>query len=190
MLEIAISMNQLISQGKIKHWGISNETSWGAMKFIQLCNDHDLIPPVSTQNAYGLLNRQFEYGMSEVCQMEGMGLMAYSPLAFGALTGKYLEGKRPEKARLTLFPIFKRFLNNRSMEATNLYHHLAQENGLTLVEMALAFVNHQPFVHSTIVGATSLLQLKENIQSEQIVLSADVISKINQIFDQYPDPAL
>lgn len=189
-LDVAESMNLLIQQGKIRHWGISNETAWGAMKYLQICRENNLIPPVSTQNAYGLLNRQFEYGMSEVCQMEGLGLMAYSPLAFGALTGKYLNDIRPTGARLTLFQGFKRFLNSRAMEATAAYQKLAQENGLSVVEMALAFVRQQPFVHTTIIGATSLSQLQENIGSVGINLDAELLQKINKLFDQYPDPGL
>jgi aryl-alcohol dehydrogenase-like predicted oxidoreductase len=189
-LDIAQSMNLLIKEGKIRHWGISNETAWGAMKFLQICKENNLIPPVSSQNAYGLLNRQFEYGMSEVCQMEGLGLMAYSPLAFGALSGKYLNDVRPEKARLSLFPIFKRFLNPRSMAATHAYQILAKENGMSVVTMALAFVHQQPFVHSTIVGATTLSQLEENIKSVNTVLSKEISSEINHLFELYPDPAL
>ena len=190
LLDVAQSMNLLIKEGKIKHWGISNETAWGAMKYLQVCKENNLIPPVSIQNAYGLLNRQFEYGMSEVCQMEGLGLMAYSPLAFGVLSGKYLNNSLPEKARLTLFPIFKRFLNPRAMEATKKYQELANDNGWSVVEMALAFVQHQPFVHTTIVGATNLTQLQENINSCNIKLSVEVIAQINHLFDLYPDPAL
>ncbi|MFT6717421.1 MAG: aryl-alcohol dehydrogenase-like predicted oxidoreductase [Saprospiraceae bacterium] len=188
-LNQAESMNILIKEGKIKHWGLSNETTWGVMRFLQLCKDNSLIPPVSIQNAYGLLNRQFEYGLSELCQFEGLGLLAYSPLAFGALTGKYLNGAQPKGARLTEYKIFNRFLNNRAMEATAAYQKLAMENDMSVVSMALAFVYGQEFAHSTIVGATSVAQLKENIDAEKIILSDELIKEINVIFDQFPDPA-
>jgi len=188
-LNQAESMNLLIKEGKIKHWGLSNETTWGVMKFLQLCKDNNLIPPVSIQNAYGLLNRQFEYGLSELCQFEGLGLLAYSPLAFGALTGKYLNNAQPEGARLTEYKIFNRFLNNRAMEATAAYQELAKENGMSVVTMALAFVCGQNFAHSTIIGATNVNQLKENITAESVNLSPELIKKINEIFNQFPDPA-
>jgi aryl-alcohol dehydrogenase-like predicted oxidoreductase len=188
-LNQAESMNLLIKEGKIKHWGLSNETTWGVMKFLQLCKDNNLTPPVSIQNAYGLLNRQFEYGCSELCQFEGLGLLAYSPLAFGALTGKYLNGNQPEGARLTEYKIFNRFLNSRAMEATQAYQSLAEENGMSVVSMALAYVYGKDFAHSTIVGATNLAQLKENIDAEKLTLSEDLLKEINGVFDQYPDPA-
>lgn len=187
-LNQAESMNKLIQAGKIKHWGLSNETTWGVMKFLQLCKDNHLIPPVSIQNAYSLLNRQFEYGLSELCQYEGLGLLAYSPLAFGALTGKYLNGGQPKGARLTEYKIFNRFLNNRAMEATAAYQKLAAEHDMSVVSMALAFVYGQEFAHSTIIGATSVSQLKENVEAEKITLSPEIIVEINKVFDNYPDP--
>ncbi|MFT6745903.1 MAG: aryl-alcohol dehydrogenase-like predicted oxidoreductase [Glaciecola sp.] len=188
-LSQAESMNLLIKEGKIKHWGLSNETTWGVMKFLQLCKENNLIPPVSIQNAYGLLNRQFEYGLSELCQFEGLGLLAYSPLAFGALTGKYLDGQEPKGARLTEYKIFNRFLNNKAMEATAAYQDLAKENGMSVVSLALAFVYGQGFAHSTIIGATSVDQLKENIDAENLRLTPELIKEINVVFDQFPDPA-
>lgn len=189
-LDIAHSMNQLIEKGQIRHWGVSNETSWGVMRFLSLCKDNGLVPPVSIQNAYGLLNRQFEYGLSEVCQFEGLGLMAYSPLAFGALTGKYLNGQQPTGARLTEYAIFNRFLNARAMAATQAYKTLAENNSMSVVTMALAFVYQQDFAHSTIIGATNLSQLKENIAAEQVILSPELIRQINQVFNEYPDAGL
>ncbi len=188
-LDCAESMNLLIEEGKIKNWGLSNETSWGVMKFLTLCKENNLIPPVSIQNAYGLLNRQFEYGLSEVCQFEGLGLMAYSPLAFGALTGKYLNGNLPSGSRLKEYDIFRRFLNPQAMQATAAYQELAKENGMTVTELALAFTYQQEFAHTTIIGATKMEQLAENIQAEKIVLSEEIIGEINAIFNQFPDPA-
>lgn len=190
LLDRAESMNLLIKAGKIKHWGVSNESAWGVMRYLQLCKENNLIPPVSIQNAYGLLNRQFEYGLSEVCQFEGLGLMAYSPLAFGALTGKYLQDERPEGARLSKYTIFKRFLNPRAMEATAAFKNLADRNQISLVQLALAFVRAQGFVHSTIIGATKMAQLKENIESVKVSLSQEVLEEIEHIFDQYPDAGL
>lgn len=189
-LDQAETMNSLIKAGKIKHWGLSNETTWGVMKFLQLCKDNSLIPPVSIQNAYGLLNRQFEYGLSELCQFEGLGLLAYSPLAFGALTGKYLGGDLPSGARLTEYKIFNRFLNERAMNATKAYQELAGDHGMSVTRMALAFVYGQEFAHSTIIGATKLEQLKENIAAEKTILSEELVNEINKLFNEYPDPAL
>lgn len=189
-LNQAQSMNLLIKEGKIRNWGLSNETTWGVMKFLSLCKENNLIPPVSIQNAYGLLNRQYEYGLSELSQFEGLGLLAYSPLAFGALTGKYLDGNLPKGARLTEYKIFHRFLNPRAMEATKAYQKLAIENNMTIAELALAFVYQQDFAHSTIIGATTVEQLRENIAAEKITLSKELVDQVNEIFNQYPDPAL
>lgn len=190
MMGIVETMDSLVKQGKIRYWGLSNETAWGVMKYLEICKENNLVKPVSIQNAYGLMNRQCEYGISEVCQFEGLGVMAYSPLAFGALTGKYLDGVRPEGARLTEYSIFNRFLNPRAMEAVSAYKKLAEENGMSVVELALAFVYNQPFVHSTIIGATKMPQLKENISSESIDLSPGLLKEVNKLFNQYPDPAL
>lgn len=189
-MSIIETMNELLVEGKIKNWGLSNETPWGMMTFLQLCKQYGAVAPVSTQNAYSLLNRQFEYGGSEVCQFEGMGLLAYSPLAFGALTGKYLDDARPKGARLSKFPVFNRFLNPQAMEATNAYQDLAQKNGLTVVEMALAYVNAKPFCDSTIIGATKMSQLEENIETAYLELPEALLVEIEDIFNKYPDPAV
>jgi aryl-alcohol dehydrogenase-like predicted oxidoreductase len=186
-LNQAATMNLLIKEGKIRHWGLSNETTWGVMKFLQLCKENSLIPPVSIQNAYSLLNRQFEYGLSELCQFEGLGLLAYSPLAFGMLTGKYLHGQQPEGNRLTAYKQFGRFLNNRAMEATQAFQKLAKAHHLSLTSMALSFVYSQNFCHSTIIGATDENQLKENIEAHNVVLSDELIREINLVFEQHPD---
>ena len=190
LLDRALTMNQLIKAGKIRHWGVSNDSAWGVMKYLQLCKENNLVPPVSIQNAYGLLNRQFEYAMSEVCQFEGIGLMAYSPLAFGALTGKYLEAQRPAGARLSKYSIFNRFLNPNAMAATKAFQKLAKDHQISLVQMALAFVRQQKFVGTTIIGATKIDQLKENIDSAEILLGTEVLSEIEIIFNQFPDAGL
>lgn len=189
-LETVQVLHDLLKEGKIRSWGLSNETAWGVMKYLDICRKNNLTEPITTQNAYGLLNRQFEYGLSEVEQFEGIGLLAYSPLSFGALTGKYLEGERPEDARLSKFKIFNRFLNDRAMNATKRYKELANDLNLSVVELALAFVKQQPFVHSTIIGATKMAQLKENVKAFEIELSEETIRAINNIFDEYPDPGL
>jgi aryl-alcohol dehydrogenase-like predicted oxidoreductase len=189
-LESVETLMRFKKEGKIRSWGLSNETPWGAMKYLQICKEHNFEAPVTTQNAYGLLNRQFEYGLSEIEQFEELGLLAYSPLSFGALTGKYLNNQEPEGARLTKFKIFNRFLNPRAMSATAAYKELAESIGLSVVELGLAFVNHQPFVHSTIIGATKMSQLKENIGAFSIELKAETLREIDKLFDQYPDPGL
>lgn len=186
-MAIIETMNELIDEGKIKNWGLSNETAWGMMKYTQLCSQFGVQGPVSTQNSYSLLNRQFEYGGSEVCQFEGMGLMAYSPLAFGALTGKYLDEARPKGARLTQFPIFGRYLNPQAMKITQALKELANKNGLSLVELSLAFVNSRPFVDTTIIGATKMSQLEENIETAYLELPLELLQEIEDIFDTYPD---
>ena len=140
------------------------------------------------QNPYSLLNRSFETGLAEMAIREKIRLLAYSPLAFGVLSGKYLNGK-PENARLTLFPHYTRYDNQNVRQATKQYVDLAKENGLTPTQMALSFVNDRPFVASNIIGATTMDQLKENIDSIQIELEQEVIDKINEIHQQYPDPA-
>jgi len=135
-----------------------------------------------------LLNRLFEVGLSEICMREQVGLMAYSPLGFGFLTGKYLKGY-PENSRMKLFPNFVRYTNENCFKATQLYHDLAHSLGLTLNELAIAFVHHQSFVTSTIIGATSLDQLEENINAFEVRLTDEVIAQINTIQEMIPNPA-
>ena len=189
-MAILETISELMESGKIKNWGLSNETSWGMMKFLQLCDQYGLPKPVSTQNSYSLLNRLYEYGGSEVSQFEGIGLMAYSPLAFGALTGKYLDGAKPKGARLTDFPIFGRYLNPQAQKAVGAFKDLADRNGLSVAELSLAFVMSRPFVGTTIIGATKMSQLKENIEAAFIELPENVLEEIEDIFNQYPDAAV
>jgi aryl-alcohol dehydrogenase-like predicted oxidoreductase len=178
----------LIKEGKVKHIGLSNEAPWAVMKFISESEKHNL-PKISTiQNPYSLLNRLFEVGLTEVCLRENVGLLAYSPLAFGFLSGKYLNGY-PENSRLKLFPNFTRYTNENCFKATNLYKELAESNGLTLTQMAIAFVQQQQFVTSTIVGATTLEQLKENIDAFEVVLLSEILLEINKIQEIHPNPA-
>lgn len=183
------SLQSLIQEGKIRAIGLSNETPWGVMRFLEESKNHKL-PRISTiQNPYSLLNRSFESGLSEVCHFENVGLLAYSPLAFGVLTGKFLTGESHPNARINLFPKFSRYNSEKATKATQLYSQLANDNGLTLTEMALAFIRQQFFVTSTIIGATNLKQLKENIQTSQIVLTEKIIAEIDKVQELYPNPS-
>ncbi len=186
--EILETFNKLIKAGKIHQIGISNETPFGMMRFLHESEKNNLPRIATIQNPYSLLNRLFEVGLSEICYRENVGLLAYSPLGFGMLSGKHQNGILPN-SRIDLFPQFVRYTNENSKKATALYQKLALENGLTLTEMALAFVQQQQFVTSTIIGATSLNQLNENIKTHNIVLSPEILSEINKIQELIPDPA-
>jgi len=182
------ALNSHVKAGNIRHVGLSNETPWGTMKYLQAQNENR--PKMRTiQNPYSLLNRTFEVGNAEVCHRENVGLLAYSPLAFGVLSGKYRAGKRPENGRITLFPNYSRYSNAQCNQAVDLYHDLAIANGMTLTQMALSFVNDRPFVTSNIIGATSLEQLKENIGTASIKLSSEVLKVIDEIQELVPNPA-
>ncbi len=187
--ETLTALAKEVSKGRIRHIGLSNETPWGTMKFIQLAEKMGLEKIVSVQNPYNLLNRTYEIGMSEIAQHEGIGLLAYSPLAFGYLTGKYRNGARPKDGRITLFSRFTRYSNPESEWATEQYAILAEKHGLSLAELALAFIKQQFFVTSTIIGATNMQQLKENISAFEIDLSEDILQEIETIHRQQPNPA-
>jgi len=177
-----------IKQGKIKYIGISNESPWGMMRYLEESKYKNLPRIKTIQNPYSLLNRQFETGLSEMCFRENVGLLAYSPLAFGMLSGKYLLGMQPNY-RMALFPQYGRYNSDNSKKATQLYQEIAQKHGLSLTQMALAFVNQQAFLTSTIIGATTMEQLKENIASIDVVLSDEIIAEINAVQAIIPDPA-
>ncbi|MBM1104878.1 NADP(H)-dependent aldo-keto reductase [Aurantibacter crassamenti] len=184
------TFRDLIQEGKIRQVGLSNETPWGLMRFLEESKVHASLPrTVTIQNPYSLLNRQFEVGLSEISIREKVGLLAYSPLGFGTLTGKYLGGMKPATSRITLFPNYTRYSNETSVKATEKYHKLAQENNLSMAQMALAFVNTRPFVTSNIIGATTMDQLKENIASIDVKLSDEVLAGIEAIHDEFPNPA-
>lgn len=187
--ETLSALQDEIKKGRIRYIGLSNETPWGTMKFLHLAEKLGLSKFVSVQNPYSLLNRTYEIGMSEIAKYEGIGLLAYSPLAFGYLTGKFRNGARPENARVTLFSRFSRYSNPESEWATEQYAQLAEQHGLTLTQLALAFIKQQFFVTSTIIGATNLSQLKENIDAFDINLSAEVLQGIEAIHKQQPNPA-
>jgi aryl-alcohol dehydrogenase-like predicted oxidoreductase len=188
ILETLHIFDDLIKEGKIKHIGVSNENPYGVMKYLQESEKHNLPRIVSIQNPYSLVNRLFEVGLSELCYRENVSLMAYSPLGFGVLSGKYIDGL-PENSRMKTFPHFTRYTNENCKKAIVLYNNLAKKNGLTLAQMALAFVNQQQIVTSTIIGATSLEQLKANISAFDIVLNDEILSEINTIQEQIPNPA-
>ncbi len=182
------ALQSLIDAGKIRYVGLSNETPWGTMKCLRLHKTRNLPRMMSVQNPYNLLNRTYEVGMAEVSIREACGLLAYSPLAFGTLSGKYLEGRRPEGRRLTLFPDYKRYLNQAGLRATARYVALAKEHGLDPSHMALAYINSRPFLTSNIIGATTMEQLKTNIDSVNVSLSDDVLQGIEQIHNDHPNP--
>ena len=182
-------LDDLVKQGKIRCIGISNETAWGAMKLMEIAKEKNFARIVSIQNPYNLLNRSYEVGLAEVSIREECGLLAYSPLGFGALSGKYLNNQWPEKARLTLFKEFTRYLNPVAIKCTESYIKLAEENGFKPSQMALSYVNSRPFLTSNIVGATNLKQLKENIDSVDIKLNEKIIEKIEEIHKINPNPA-
>ncbi|WP_180004891.1 MULTISPECIES: NADP(H)-dependent aldo-keto reductase [unclassified Acinetobacter] len=187
--ETLVALSHEVKKGRIRSIGLSNETPWGTLKFLQLAEKHGLEKIVSVQNPYSLLNRTYEIGLSEIAHYEGVGLLAYSPLAFGYLTGKFRHGARPANARVTLFSRFSRYSNAESEWATEQYAQLAEQHGLTLTQLALAFIKQQFFVTSTIIGATNLDQLKENIDAFEVNLSEDIIKGIEDIHRQQPNPA-
>lgn len=187
--EVIEALNNQVKAGKIRQFGLSNENSWGTMRYLQEAKNKGLQGPVTIQNAYSLLNRLFEYELVEVAMREKVGLLAYSPMAFGVLSGKYIKGTAAKNSRLTLHPRFARYSSEQSTEATKRYLKIAEDNGLTLAQMSLAFINQQPFVTSTIIGATTMQQLKENIESINVTLSSDVLEAINSVHNAMPNPA-
>ena len=177
-----------IKAGRIRYIGLSNENPWGIMRFLQ-ASKSSATKMITVQNPYSLLNRLFEVGSAEICHRENVGLLAYSPLAFGVLSGKYRKGQKHPKSRLHLFPRMKRYSGKKSFEATERYAALADELGLTLTQLSLAFANDRTFVTSNIIGATTLEQLKENIDTYQVNLSKEALEAIDAIHEDIPNPA-
>ncbi|WP_299671464.1 aldo/keto reductase [uncultured Polaribacter sp.] len=189
-LEILEILNEFVKKGTIKAIGLSNETPWGTMKYLQSAAANNLVRPSTIQNSYSMIHRAYEYGMSEVSMREDIGLLAYSPLAQGVLSGKYLDGNLPEGARGTLFPRFiARYMGDGSLEAVKRYEAIAKNAGITLSEMSLAFINQLPFVTSNIIGATKMSQLRENINSININLSEEILKEIEEVHAAIPNPA-
>jgi len=187
--ETLIVLNDIVKSGKIRTIGLSNETPWGLMTFINIVKRLDYPPIVSIQNPYCLLNRTFEIGLSEICHQENLGLLAYSPLGFGVLSGKYLKGKMPTGSRLALFERFTRYTNENAERATQAYVDIALAHSLDPSQMALAYVNSRTFLTSNIIGATNLDQLRLNLDSVNTILSDDVIQEIEAIHTQNPNPS-
>ena len=183
------ALQKFIKKGKIRYIGMSNETPFGLSNYIGLSKSKNLPRMMSVQNPYNLVNRTYEIGMSEISLREKCGLLVYYPLAAGALSGKYRNGKMPKNSRLALFKGWERHLNPLALKAYDEYFKLAKENNLTMVQLAQSFVNSRPFVTSNIIGATTMEQLKENIDSINIELSDEIIEKINQIHNNNPNPS-
>ena len=183
------ALSELVAEGLVKHVGVSNETPWGVMEYLRLARERDMAKVVSIQNVYNLLSRQFETGLAEMAIREDAGLLAYSPLAFGVLSGKYIGGKMPAGSRMELVTRFSRYDNPQATAATEAYQAIAEKHGYSLAQMSLAFVCQQPFVTSCLIGATTMEQLKENIDAAELTLSDEVVSEITAIHNQYPDPA-
>lgn len=188
--EVIDTLSELVKQGKIRAYGLSNETPWGTLRHL---NEYEKQPEnriraASVQNPYNLLNRSYEVGMAEIAVRENIPLLAYSPLAFGMLTGKYRNGAKPEGARLTLYERFVRYNKPKAFEAVERYAEVAEQAGLSLTQLALAFVNDRPFVASNIIGATNLSQLAENIAAAQTELSADTLAAIDAVHADISNP--
>lgn len=183
------ALNDLVKAGKIRHYGLSNESAWGTMQYLMEAERQGAPRPVSIQNPYSLLNRSFEVGLAEIAHREDVGLLAYSPLAFGMLSGKYRNDTWPDASRLTLFKQFSRYTNPQAVAATELYCELAREQGVSPTQLALQFVTTRPFVTSNIIGATSLSQLEENLRSIEVPLNRDMEKALDAIHAQHPYPA-
>ncbi len=188
-VEVLTTLKELIDAGKIRHFGISNETPWGTMRLLHLADKHNLPRPMSIQNPYSLLNRTFEYGLSEIAMREKVGLLAYSPLGFGMLTGKYHKGNPPADGRITIFKNYKRYSSEQSRTATAKYMEIAEKYNVSMAHLALAFINSRPFTTANIIGATKMWQLKENINSIHVELPKEALQEIETVYHAIPNPA-
>ena len=179
---------RLVESGKARAIGVSNETPWGVAEYLRLSRESPGPRIASIQNPYNLLNRTFEVGLAEMAIRERCGLLAYSPLGFGTLTGKYLR-RRPKGSRLQRWNYFTRYTNPQAKAATAKYAALARQHGLTPAQMALGFIQQQPFVTSVIIGATTLKQLKENLESADLELPRQLLREIDVLHEAQPNPA-
>ena len=183
-------LKKIIDQGKIRYIGLSNETAWGLSKFLEISKSFNLPKMMSVQNPYNLLNRTYEVGLAEISIREKSGLLAYSPLAFGFLSGKYRNNNLPDKSRMKLFgEFFSRYKSDNSVKAIEDYYKIAKKYNLSLAQMSLAFINSRTFVTSNIIGATTMKQLKENLASINIKINKEIIEEINSIHKNIPNPA-
>lgn len=189
ILETLQVLKELVDEGKIRYVGLSNESPWGVMTFLKYAEMYQLPRVISVQNPYCLLNRTDEIGLTEVLQREQLDLLAYSPLGFGVLSGKYLNDQRPPGARLTLFPNYARYIKPNGIRATQAYVDLARQHGLDPAQMALAYVNSRAFTGATIIGATTLSQLQLNIASDDLILCDEVLLSIDAIHEGNPNPS-
>ncbi len=189
LLETLQVLGELVEAGKVRFIGVSNETPWGVMRLLSLAEAQGLPRVVSIQNPYNLLNRSFEVGLAEVSHRENVSLLAYSPLGFGVLSGKYLSDGQPPGARLTLYPHYDRYSNPQAQQATRQYVTLARDHGLDAAQMALAYVNTRAFVTSNIIGATTRVQLQHNLDSIGIELDDAVLAEIEAIHQRHPNPS-
>ena len=183
------NLKEFINQGKIRHVGLSNETAWGAKKYLEISKAHDLPRMISIQNPYSLLNRTYEVGLAEVSIREQIGLLAYSPLASGYLSGKYRNNQMPKNSRIALDPDFwTRYRKPNMNKAVDAYYEIAKKNNLDLAQMSLKFCEIQPFMNSVIIGATTMQQLKTDIESVNVKLTDEIIKEINEVQKIYPNP--
>ncbi len=188
-LSVIQKLSSLIKEGKIRSWGLSNESPWGVMRCVELCRKHDLPMPVSIQNPYSLLNRTFEIGLAEISLFEKIDLLAYSPLGMGLLTGKFHMKKDTPNDRLNKHKDrMTRYIGEKAFRVTEKYLKISQKHNLLMTQMALSFVTERKFLGSNIVGATSVNQLKENIGSASLKLDAECMADIEKIHEEFPNP--
>ena len=187
-IEVLETLDEMVKAGKIRYIGLSDETSWGTQKYLELSRTHNLPRMQSIQNEYSLLCRLFEQDLQEIALAEDCGLLAWSPLATGMISGKYIDGARPEGTRWTLSGQSMARDTEQANAAVKAYIAVAEKHGLDVCQMALAFINRQPFVTANIIGATTMEQLKSNIASIDIDLSSNVLSDIEQVYRDYPVP--
>ena len=187
--EVLENLQKFIKDGKVRYIGLSNETPWGASKFLQISKERNLPRMMSVQNPYNLLNRTYEIGLAEISIREQIGLLAYSPLAIGFLTGKYRNNERPKKSRLAVDGDFwTRYNKPNTEKAVEAYYEIAKKNNLDMAQMSLKFCEIQPFVTSVIIGATTMDQLKTDIESVNVKLEDEIINEINEVQKIYPNP--
>jgi aryl-alcohol dehydrogenase-like predicted oxidoreductase len=183
------ALKKYIKSGKIRHIGMSNETPYGLSRYLEISKNKDAPRMMSVQNPYNLVNRTYEIGMSEISIREKCGLLVYYPLAAGGLSGKYRNGKMPKDSRMALFKGWERHLNPLAMKAYEKYFKLAEDFNLTMVQLAQSFVNSRPFVTSNIIGATTMGQLKENVESINIEFTDEMMNRVNEIHNSNPNPS-
>ena len=187
--DILGNLKKFVDDGKIRHVGLSNETPWGTKKFLEVAKEKRLPRMMSVQNPYNLLNRTYEVGLAEISIRDQIGLLAYSPLAIGYLTGKYRNNQIPKKSRLDVDRDFwTRYNKPNAEKAVEAYYQIAKKNNIDMAQMSLKFCEIQPFVTSVIIGATTMEQLKTDIESVNVKLTDEIIKEINEVQKIYPNP--